>query len=67
MVRIIILDLLDEESVSGESSGRASLQIQREVLPRMFEEVSRSLIYDSNFFLSTNIYIQVTEKPFTSK
>ena len=35
-----ILVLLDEESVSGESSGRASLYIQREVLPQMFEKVS---------------------------
>ena len=44
-----ILDLLDEESISGESSGRVSLYIRREVLPRMFEKVSRSLKYDSNF------------------
>ena len=42
-----ILDLLDEESVSGESSGRASLYI---VLLRMFEKVSQSLKYDSNYF-----------------
>ena len=28
-----ILDLIDEESVSRESSGRASLQIRREVPP----------------------------------
>ena len=27
-----IIDLLDEESVSGKSSGRASLQIRRDVL-----------------------------------
>ena len=51
-----ILDLLNEESISGMRSGRASLQIRREVLPRMFEKVSRSLKYDSNFFLSTKIY-----------
>ena len=38
-----ILDLFDEESVSVESSGRLSLYIRREVLPRMFEKVSRSL------------------------
>ena len=38
------LDLLDEESASGESSGRASLLIRREVLP---VKVSRSLKYDS--------------------
>ena len=41
-----ILDLLNEESVSGARSGRASL----EVLLRMFEKVSRSLKYDSNIF-----------------
>ena len=41
-----ILDLLDKESISGESSG-TSLKIQQEVLPQMFEKVSRSLKYDS--------------------
>ena len=45
-----ILDLLNEESVSGARSGRASLQIQREVLLRMLEKVIRSLKYDSNIF-----------------
>ena len=34
-----ILDLLNEESVSGARSGRASL-IRREVLLRMFEKVT---------------------------
>ena len=34
-----MLDLLDEESVSGESSGRASLYIQQEVLLRILENV----------------------------
>ena len=52
-----ILDLLNEESVSGARSGRASLSIGREVLLRMFEKVSRSLKYDSNIYSSTNIYI----------
>ena len=31
-------------------------QIRQEVLPQMFEKVSRSLKYDSKIFLSTNIY-----------
>ena len=53
-----IFDLLEEESVSGKSSGRASLLIRREVLPRMFEKVSQSPKYDSNFFWSTNINIK---------
>ena len=40
--------LLVEESISGESSGRASLyNIRRKV---MFEKVSRSLNYDSIIF-----------------
>ena len=30
-----------------------------EVLLRMFEKVSRSLKYDSNFFSFTNIYIYI--------
>ena len=49
-----ILDLLNEESISGESSGRASQSIRREVLPQMFEKVSRSLKYDS---VHKHIYI----------
>ena len=32
-----ILDLFDEESISGESSGRASLFILRVVIKQMFE------------------------------
>ena len=54
-----ILDLLNEESVSGARSSRASLYIQREVLLSTFEKVSRSLKYDSNFFSSTDIYIYI--------
>ena len=61
-----ILDLLNEESVSGALSSRASLQIQREVLLSTFEKVSRSLKYDSNFFFDHR-HIYITEKPFTSK
>ena len=54
-----ILDLLNEESVSGARSGRASLYIRREVLLRMFEKVSRSLKYDSNiFFVHKHIIYQ---------
>ena len=52
-----ILDLLNEESVSGALSGRASLEIRREVLLRMFEKVSRYLKYDSNFFVCSQTYI----------
>ena len=59
-----IPDLLNEESISGARSGRASLYIRREVLLRMFEKVSRSLKYDSNIFSSTNIYKQVKKKAF---
>ena len=33
-----ILNLLNDESVSGESSGRASQYIRQEVLPQMFEK-----------------------------
>ena len=51
-----ILDLLNEESVSGARSGRASLLIRREVLLQMFEKVSRSLKYDSNFFFVPQTY-----------
>ena len=65
-----ILDLLDEESVSGESSGR-SLYIRREVLPQMFEKVSRSQVR-FKFFLSTNIpiylyciYVDINTNHFT--
>ena len=55
-----ILDLLNEESVSGACSGRASLYIQGEVLLRMFERVSQSLKYDSNiFFVHKHIYIYI--------
>ena len=50
-----ILDLLNEESVSGARSSRASLYIRREVLLSMF---SRSLKYDSKFFfVHFHIYI----------
>ena len=53
-----ILDLLNEESVSGARSSRANLSIRREVLLSMFEKVSRSLKYDSNiFFDHRHIYI----------
>ena len=53
-----ILDLLNEESVSGARNGRANLLIRREVLLPMFEKVSRSLKYDSNiFFVHKHIYI----------
>ena len=45
-----ILDVLDEENVSGACSGRFSLSIRLQVLQRLFEKVSRSLKYDSNFF-----------------
>ena len=43
---------------------RASLQIRREVLLRMFEKVSRTLNMIQIFFSSTNIYIQVKKKAF---
>ena len=52
-----ILDLLDEESVPRESSGRASLSIRREVLLRMFKRMSQSLKFDSIFLGSTHTYI----------
>ena len=54
-----ILDLLNEESVSGARSSRANLYIRREVLLSRFEKVSRSLKYDSNFFSTTDIYIYI--------
>ena len=55
-----ILDLLNEESVSGARSSRASLSIRREVLLSTFEKVSRSLKYDSNFFFDhRHIYIYI--------
>ena len=41
-----MLDLLNEESVSGVHSSRAS----REVLLRISEKVSRSLKYNSTIF-----------------
>ena len=48
-----ILDLLNEESVSGARSSRASLLLT-------FEKVSRSLKYDSNiFFDHRHIYIYI--------
>ena len=58
-----ILDLFNEESFSGASSGRASLYIRRDVLLRKFEKVSQSLKYDSNIFWSTNIYIYYGHQP----
>ena len=56
-----ILDLLNEASVSGAHSGRASLSIRREVLLRMFERVSQSLKYDSNIFFihKHTVYIAI--------
>ena len=62
-----ILDLLNEESVSGTRSGRTSLYIRGEVLLRMFEKLSRSLKYDSNIFFvhKHNIYGHHT-RPFHS-
>ena len=63
-----ILDLLNEESVSGARSGRASLKIRQEVLLRMFEKVSRSLKYDSNIFFDHKhiyIYMDTTVDHFT--
>ena len=51
-----IRDLLNEESVSGESSVRASLSIRREVLSRMFDRVSQSLKYD---LVHKHIYISI--------
>ena len=51
-----ILDLLNEESVSGARSSRGNLQIRREVLLSMFEKVSRSLKYDSNIFFRPQTY-----------
>ena len=61
-----ILDLLNEESVSGARSSRANLSIRGEVLLSMFEKVSGSLKYDSNIFFDHR-HIYITEKPFTSK
>ena len=61
-----ILDLLNEESVSGAHSGRA--KIRREVLLRMFEKVSQSLKYDSNIVFcpqTHNIYICMDTSPVT--
>ena len=50
-----MLDLLNEESVSGARGSRASLSIRREVL--LFEKVSQLLRYDSNIFSSINTHI----------
>ena len=63
-----ILDLLNEKSISGARSSRASLSIRQEVLPRMFEKVSRSLKYDSKMFLVHKhicIYMDTTTDQFT--
>ena len=49
-----VLNLLKEESVSRESSARG----RGEVLPQMFEKVSRSLKYDSIYFCPQT-YIQI--------
>ena len=49
-----ILDLLNEESVSGACSGRASLINSTRSPTAKFEKVRK---YDSNFFSFTNIYI----------
>ena len=54
-----ILDIPDEGSVSRACSGRASLSIRQEVLQRMFEKVSRSLKYDSNFLIPIYIYLYI--------
>ena len=60
LIKYGILDLLNEESVSGARTGRASLKIRQEFLLRMFEKVSRSLKYDSNiFFVHKHIYIYI--------
>ena len=53
----------NKESVSGETSARASLLI-REVLLRMFEKVSRSLKYDSKFFLVHKLIIYIYYIPY---
>ena len=50
-----VLDLLNEESISGESSGRASLLIRREVLLQKFEQVSLSLS-TIHFLVHKHIY-----------
>ena len=61
-----IFDLLNEESVSGARSSRASLLIRPEVLLSMFENVSRSLKYDSNiFFDHKHIHMDTTVDHFT--
>ena len=48
-----IINLLNEESVSGESSGRASLYIRQEVLRQMFEKESTIKC----FYWPTHMYI----------
>ena len=50
-----ILDLFNEESVSGVRSGRASLYICGEDLLRRFEKASLSLKYDSIFFYPQHV------------
>ena len=58
--------IIDEDSVSGESSDRASLQIRQKVIPQMFEKVSQLLKYDSNnFFWSLYIYMDTNTNHFT--
>ena len=44
------------KSISGESSSRASLQ---EVLQRMLENVSRSIKYDSTFFVHKHTSVPI--------
>ena len=51
-----IIDLLDEESVSGARSGRASLYIRQEDLLRMFEKVAIAKVRFKKKSWSTNIY-----------
>ena len=67
-----ILDLLNEESVSGACSGRASLINSTRSPTTNVKKVSQSLKYDSNIFFihkhtHTHTHIYITEKPFTSK
>ena len=45
-----ILDLLNEESVSGAHSVELVYKFDEKSYWRMFEKVSRSLNYDSNIF-----------------
>ena len=55
-----ILDLLNDESISGVHNGRASLHNLMKSLPRVFEKVSRLLKCHLNFFV-TYIYISVAD------